>query len=162
MQVIKKLQELGYQFTLQDSDLKLTFAGSSYPDPGLVKPLIAELKENKQDAILYIRHEQVYQQADIIDFAAEAEKIKAQLQRTGTARIRSKTLQEDVIFAVDESAAQKAKSASSEAVIYTLAELQELVKGRKSTKQELQKIHQAKKIFGAKIIRNGQDSFDDR
>lgn len=55
MDCIAKLQELGYQFTITGSRISYKFTGSGEPDVAVVKPLLAELKARKQEAIAYLR-----------------------------------------------------------------------------------------------------------
>ncbi|KUK53542.1 MAG: hypothetical protein XD78_1117 [Desulfotomaculum sp. 46_296] len=55
MDCIAKLQELGYQFTVTGGRISYKFTGSREPDVASVRPLLAELKTRKQEAIAYLR-----------------------------------------------------------------------------------------------------------
>lgn len=156
MLLLQQLKEAGYIISLQGDDLKLTWTGDGKPDPDQVKPLFAELKERKQEALIYLRSQQEQpQQAQVIDFQVEATKVRDYLRRHGIVEIRSATLGEDVFFAVDDKAAAKAPK---KAVIYTLDELRELVRGP-LTQDDLKQIHTAKKIFYGRIVQNSKNPF---
>lgn len=156
MFLLQRLADMGYSISLRGDDLKLTWTGEGKPDPDQVKPLFAELKERKQEALIYLRSQQEQpQQAQVLDFQAEATKVKAHLQRHGIVEIRSATLGEDVFFAVDDKAAAKAPK---KAVIYTLDELRELVRGP-LTQDDLKQVHAAKKVFNGRVVQNSKNPF---
>lgn len=93
--------------------------------------------------------------AQVLDFQAEATKVKAHLQRHGIAKIRSATLDEDVFFAVDDKAAARAPRG---AIVYELSELRELSRGP-LTQDDLKQIHLTKKVFNGKIVQNSKNPF---
>lgn len=153
MLLLEKLKDAGYSISLQGEELKLTWTGQGKPNPAQVKPLLAELKERKQEALAYIRSQQERpQQAQVIDFAAEAEKVKTALSRQGIVKIKSETLGEEVYWARDNKEAVKAPAG---AVVYTIDELRHLYSAG-TTREGLRQVHEAKKLFGGKVV--GEDS----
>lgn len=155
MFLLQRLADMGYSISLRGDDLKLTWTGEGKPDPDQVKPLFAELKERKQEALTYLRSQQQSRQAQVLDFQAEAVKVKDYLRQHGIAKIRSDTLKEDVFFATDETQAGKAPKG---AVIYTLDELRELARGN-LTGEDLKQIHAVKKIFNGRVVQNSKNPF---
>ena len=95
-------------------------------------------------------------QGKVIDFQAEAARVKAALSRQGIAVIQSNTLGEVVYWARDETEATKAPQG---AVVYTLSELRELARGN-PTREMLQQIHEAKRIFNGKVVENSINPFE--
>ncbi len=93
--------------------------------------------------------------AQVIDFAAEAEKVRKHLRQHGIAKIHSDTLEEDVYWVQDEAQATKAPRG---AAVYILNELRELSRGN-LTRDDLKQLHQIKKIFNGTIIPGGKNAF---
>ncbi len=103
------------------------------------------------------RKSQVKQEpVQVIDFASEAAIVKATLSWQGIAVIQSNTLGEVVYWARDETEATKAPQG---AVVYTLSELRELARGN-PTREMLQQIHEAKRIFNGKVVENSKNPFE--
>ncbi len=140
MEALRELEKMGYFFQLKGEQVRFKHIGESKPDPAVVRPLLEELKARKSEAIRYLQARE-----KVIDFATEAKKVRETLQRTGLAKIYSETLGETVYFAKDDQAAKRAGST----VVYTIDELR-LLAG--VNREDLRQIHQAKKLFGGKIV----------
>ncbi len=81
----------------------------------------------------------------------EVDMIEQKLSSCGEVRIYSKMLNEVVYWAVDDQIAKKLKEKTS-IVVYTLAEIDELLTAPRITPDGLRRIHAAKKNMGGKII----------
>jgi hypothetical protein len=55
MQSIIELRKLSFSLTIDHDDLVVKYTGAGQPDPATVKPLLAELRNRKQDALDYLR-----------------------------------------------------------------------------------------------------------
>jgi hypothetical protein len=152
MELIKKLENLGYTVELEGDNISLTFNREGRPDQNTIKPLLQELKTRKPEALKYL---QAKEQDKVIDFQAEAAKVKAALSRQGITAVKSDTLGEVIYWAKDETEAAKAPLG---AVVYILSELQELSRGD-PTRNNLKQIHAAKKIFGGRVFKNNENPF---
>lgn len=141
MQPLLELKKIGYSFWLEGERIQYEYRGPDRPDPAVVKPLLEELKQCKGEALRYLQQ----RQGKLIDFATEAKKVKEALQKTELAKIYSEPLGESVYFAKDERAAARTGST----VVYTIDELRRLAG---VNREGLRQIHQAKKLFGGKIV----------
>ncbi len=155
MRAVQELEKVGYVFWLDNGQIRFEYRGENKPVPSMVNPLLATLRERKQEAIAYLQG----QNDNVIDFQEEAARVKAQLRRRGIAKIRSNTLGEDVYFAADGVAAENVKRNNAAAVVYTLEELKALSKNGGLTRQELKQIHESKRIFNGKIVENTKNPF---
>lgn len=139
--IVKSLQEFGFALKVQNGKIAVSFPGKD--PPATAAPLLEKLRQYKSEVIEYLQNKQS------IDFAVEATKVRAHLQRHGLAKIRSDTLGEDVFFVIDDEAAEKLPRG---ATVYTLDELRELIRGP-LTGENLRQIHQVKKVFNGKVIK---------
>jgi hypothetical protein len=57
METVERLRELGYLLTVDGDKLSATYTGEGQPNPITVKLLLEELKEHKQEALDYLRHQ---------------------------------------------------------------------------------------------------------
>jgi hypothetical protein len=67
MRAIKELRNLGYELNCENEKIIATYTRQGHPDPVTVKPLLAELKEHKAEAIAYLRQQTpgpLYQQME--------------------------------------------------------------------------------------------------
>ena len=55
MKVVNELIEMGFNLSVVNGDVKLESRGSDPPDSSKAKPLLEELKQNKEQAIKHIR-----------------------------------------------------------------------------------------------------------
>ena len=146
MLLIKHLQEFGYHLSLQGEDLKLTWAGQGKPDPGAAKLLLEEAKGRKAEIVAHLKNQ-------VVDFQEEAAKVRAAIRKHGKAKVHSRVLGEVVIFALNEDAAAQIEHKNG-LTVYTLAELREL-SGGGLTKEDLRRLHTAKKLFRGEFIEGG-------
>jgi hypothetical protein len=58
MNLILELEHVGYQFTTDGDQIRYSLAPGNEVDPSIVKPLLAELKAHKQDALEYLRQQE--------------------------------------------------------------------------------------------------------
>jgi hypothetical protein len=54
IEAVRKLADMGYRFTVNGEAIKAKYDGPGKPDPDAVRPLLALVKENKQEAIVYL------------------------------------------------------------------------------------------------------------
>jgi hypothetical protein len=54
MQILRELEAMGYDITLDGNNVRLTWRGQGKPDPATVKPLLEELKRRKEEAIRWL------------------------------------------------------------------------------------------------------------
>jgi len=66
MELLQKLRKIGYQITLEGANLRLTWQGEGSPDPAMVRPLLEELKQRKEEAVRWIASQ--YQTAQVFCF----------------------------------------------------------------------------------------------
>ncbi len=162
MQIVKQLQELGFDFTLKETGegFKIQYPGGKPPPEAL--SLLEELKSNRQAALAILHaqaageqaKQQVEEPSQEVD--AEAAKVKAALLRNGLVKIYSGTLDEEVYWARDGKAAAKAPAG---AVIYTMDELKGLARDS-PTRESLRQVHEGKNIFGG-TVRAGACSWEE-
>jgi hypothetical protein len=58
MKAIGELRNQGYALSVDHDVLVIKYTGQGHPDPATVKPLLAELRAHKQDAIIFLRQEE--------------------------------------------------------------------------------------------------------
>jgi hypothetical protein len=51
---VRQLAHLGYRFTVNGDTIKARYEGPGDPDPGLVRPLLAVVKEHKPVVLAYL------------------------------------------------------------------------------------------------------------
>lgn len=145
MHLLRQLEKIGYQATLDGDNVRLTWRGMGKPDPAIVRPLLEELKRRKEEAIRWL----VSQQQEP-DYEAEAAKAAKLLRELGWCAIECRTLGGEVVIWVrSEKVAIPARW--RDAVRYTLAELEALRKPPKPSPEDLRKLHGAKRLFGGEI-----------
>lgn len=55
MKPLKELERYGYCFQLEGDRIRFKHRGTDKPDPEIVKPLLAELKQRKQEVVKYLQ-----------------------------------------------------------------------------------------------------------
>lgn len=130
LQTIKALETLGYRLSLENGSIAYSYIGANEPTPEKIKPLLLDLKENKSEAVLFLKNRPL----------EEACKVNQVLKQKGLATIWSDTLKERVYFARDKEAASIAPKG---AVVYSMDELREL---QDCNKEELRELHERKKL----------------
>ena len=53
MQAIDSLTNQGYALSVDHDEIVIRYTGAGHPDPATVRPLLAELKTRKAEAIAY-------------------------------------------------------------------------------------------------------------
>lgn len=143
MRAIRELEKIGFRFYLSGGGIKYTFQGSTKPDPDTVKPLLAEIKAKKEEAIHYL-------QGEPVDPRKEGQKARELLKAQGWCAVKSKALGGEVVLWVkDGKVAVPARW--QENVRYTMEELRALAQAPKINEEGLRKIHQAKKLFNGTV-----------
>ena len=91
MKALLELQRLGYEAKLKNDgqNVSLRYYGDGEPDPDKVKPLISEVKQRKEEAINYLKHQES-------DYEEESRKLERFLEEKGLARVNSEVLGEIV------------------------------------------------------------------
>ena len=129
MQLIRKLELLGYKIFLKEDRLCYEFIGKGKPDPNTVTELLQGLKKQKNEILSYLR------------FA----------QSNAAVKIHSNLLNEDIWLLSDE---KMRESLDDDLVVYLPGEIKHLTRINVSPEQ-LRKIHACKKVFpGSKIVWN--------
>jgi hypothetical protein len=59
MNTVTALRALGYSVTADGDTLRLASTGASQPEPAVVRPLLAELRAAKAQALVYLRDEAI-------------------------------------------------------------------------------------------------------
>lgn len=144
MQLLRELEELGYEVAFEGNNIRLTWRGQGKPDPATVKPLLDELKRRKEEAIRWLAPRQPEP-----DYKAEAEKAQELLREQGWCVVWSRVLGEPVVWVRDGKVAIPERW--KDAVKYHLRELEALTRPPKPGPEELRKLHQAKRLFGGEI-----------
>ena len=67
---VLELETLGYRFTLNGDSIKFTHQGIR-PDPAIVRPLLRTIKENRVDALEWLREDAEAFRMDCLFFAAD-------------------------------------------------------------------------------------------
>lgn len=144
MQLLRQLEEVGYQVALVGDNVRLTWRGVGKPDPAIVRPLLEELKRRKEEAIRWLASRQ--QQPD---YEAEAAKAQRLLEKRGWCLVWSRVLGEPVVWVRDAKVVIPTRWQN--AVKYTLAEFEALTKPPLPGPEELRRLHEAKRRFGGEI-----------
>lgn len=144
MQLLRQLEEIGYQAVLDGDNIRLTWRGVGKPDPAIVLPLLEELKRRKEEVRALLAAWQPKP-----DYKGEAEKAQRLLEERGWCVVWSRVLGEPVVWVRDGKVVIPARW--KDAVKYTLAELEALTRPPKPGPEELRRLHQAKKLFGGEI-----------
>jgi len=112
MQAVRELERLGFRFTIAGEKLRYQYAGEGQPDPAKVRPLLEELKANKQEAIAYLWQRNIHrtkpeQKTKIFGRKREEKKpvtldqvelAKKLLRESGLVPIKSRVLDGEVIY----------------------------------------------------------------
>jgi hypothetical protein len=159
MQAIDELRKLGYTLTIDRDDLIVKFTGQGHPDPATVRPLLAELKEHKQQALEYLRRPPG--DADLLTTGIPGEMndlgaaCREQIRRKGYCLVRSAALGGEVIAVVDSDTRRNLAPAGY--LTYTLRELELLAEGYQAghivTIGDLRLLHKAKSKLGGVIVK---------
>lgn len=51
---VRTLARMGYRFTVDGETIKAKYHGPGEPDPGMVRPLLAMVREHKPDVLAYL------------------------------------------------------------------------------------------------------------
>ncbi|HSV31726.1 MAG TPA: hypothetical protein VLH40_06870 [Atribacteraceae bacterium] len=138
MQTVLELQRLGFRLWLDGTNIKYEHRGTAKPDAATIKPLVAELKANKAEAVKYL----------------SVEDGERQLASHGWCAMASGVLGETVILVRDEGVLVPDRY--RDAVRYTLDELTTLTTSPKVSVEGLRWIHEVKKVFtGATVSKGG-------
>jgi hypothetical protein len=54
IEAVRKLSSLGYRFELAGDRLRYQYHGHGTPDPDMVRPLLAAVREHKPDVLAYL------------------------------------------------------------------------------------------------------------
>lgn len=145
MQLLRQLEEIGYQATLDGDNVRLTWRGVGKPDPAIVRPLLEELKRRKEEAIRWLTFRQQKP-----NYELEAALAARLLKKLGWCAVESRTLGGEVVLWVkDAGVAVPAKWRN--AIRYTLVELEALTRPPKPGPEDLRKLHEAKRLFDGEI-----------
>ncbi len=68
MKVLKELEMQGYFFWLENDLIQYEYRGNEQPDPDIIKPLLAELKERKEEAVKYLQAKEEELRRKVIPF----------------------------------------------------------------------------------------------
>jgi hypothetical protein len=146
-ELLQELEQQGCQFKVDSGILMVRGA--------LTDELREVIRQHKPDILAELKRREAREQGQVVDFESEARTIRTALRIHGTAKIYSRTLDDVVYWVRDDREATKVPKG---AVVYTLGELKHLV-DIKSDPEALNQIHQAKKIFGGKLMDEVQDPF---
>lgn len=130
MELLAQLRENGYQVSLHGTDILLSYAGESEPNPAIINPLLKELKVRKDEALDFLRFEE------------ETRKALAQLEQYGFIKVWSTKIQKTVYFL--RTAKEVVKIPLGE-VFFTFDELRELT-ARQASPEELLKLYNDRKL----------------
>ena len=129
MEIIRKLEVLGYKVFLQEDRLCYEFIGKGKPDPTTVTALLQKLKAQKDEIINYLNF----------------------TQNNTAVKIYSGLLHEDIWLLSDDKMQSKIHD---DLVVYFPEEIGHLSK-LKASSEHIRKVHAIKKIFpGSKIVWN--------
>jgi hypothetical protein len=73
---ILELETLGYSFTLEAESINFTHQGTK-PDPAIVRPLLHTIKENRDDALEWLRDDADAFRMDCLFNAADRAEVAA-------------------------------------------------------------------------------------
>ncbi len=154
MNPIIELESAGYRFTLGgDQQIRYTLAPGKEVDPATVRPLLEQLKENKQDALAYLRERDTLPLTLAGADPSEEARAKAQLKRRGYFLMFSHALGEQVAVVEHDRFRQNVPAGIP---TYTFEEIRLLQQGAEAGTivniGDLRAVHSAKKFKGA-IIR---------
>lgn len=130
--LVEELKKHGVKLYLDNGKLKVIGQLDTLP-----KGVFEQLKQNKTEVVEYLRQEQV-------------KKVTQLLREQGWVAVKSHVLGEVVLWTRDKKVAVPERW--SNAVIYTLEELQALVNEPVRSAAELKGIHAAKKIFEGELV----------
>ena len=129
MEIVRKLEVLGYKVFLQGNRLCYEFIGKGKPDPTTATDLLQKLKAQKDEIINYLKF----------------------TQNNTAVKIHSDLLYEDIWILSDDKMQSKI---DDDLVVYFPEEVRHLSK-LKTSSEHIGKIHAVKKIFpGSKIVWN--------
>ena len=77
MRAIVELERLGYTLTLDNNNIRYQVIGAQ-PDPATVRPLLAELKEHKPEAVTFLQWRQLPERILIADVETIPAKYRSQ------------------------------------------------------------------------------------
>ncbi len=130
MELLAQLRENGYRVSLHGTDILLSYAGESEPDPAIINPLLQKLKARKAEALAFLRLE------------AETRKALAQLEQYGFIKVWSTKIQKTVYFLRTDKEMVKIPLGE---VFFTFDELRELT-ARQASPEELLKLYNDRKL----------------
>ena len=61
MTVIDRLQDIGYVVGVDGDSITWHWTGHGFPDPELVRPLLAEVRQHKAEVLAALRHEHAFE-----------------------------------------------------------------------------------------------------
>jgi hypothetical protein len=65
MEVLSRLESLGYETCLKGNKIHLSWTNQGFPDPEIVLPLLEELKARKKEALEYLRGGVVFTEREL-------------------------------------------------------------------------------------------------
>ena len=93
MEIIKKLECIGYKILLNEDKICYEFKGKSKPDPTIVGPLIFELRENKNRVVKYLK----FSEANLA-LKIESELLNREVYFASNERIRDRVESEGLVI----------------------------------------------------------------
>jgi hypothetical protein len=128
MEVLKRLEELGYRVFLKEGKVCYEYQGEDRPDPKIIKPLILELREHREEILEYLKF------------------TKPNL----ALRVKSKVLDREVYFASNQRTKDKVEGEGL--ATYLPNELEHLIRV-KPEPEDLKKINFIKETFpGSELV----------
>lgn len=159
MEAIKRLQEMGYIFTVVNGRLKYRYSGPDEPDVSLAAELIASLRANKEEALSYLGAipPPLAELKPDIDTAEVIHKIY-QGTFTGSALISVLPEYRDIfgysvwICASETLAAKKRADATICDLIFTVKEFKLMIETARVARDELKALIDAKRTFNGLVM----------